>query len=151
VTATARSSDRFADHWVFRSRADLPNKTAVALVGHLDTVFPPGAFEGYRQDGTHAFGPGVLDMKGGLVVIAFAMRALAETGGLDAVVPLRVVVVSDDLTRSKEDRLVIECARDIRAEVVRLAIVARADLHPSIRASILIAERNREETARRPG
>jgi hypothetical protein len=62
-----------------------------------------------------------------------------------------VVVVSDDLTRSKEDRLVIECARDIRAEVVRLAIVARADLHPSIRASILIAERNREETARRPG
>lgn len=62
-----------------------------------------------------------------------------------------VVVVSDDLTRSKEDRLVIECARDIRAEVLRLAIVPRAELHPSIRASILVAERSREESARRPG
>ncbi|HSY22457.1 MAG TPA: M20/M25/M40 family metallo-hydrolase [Polyangiaceae bacterium] len=110
VISTARPSERFADHWVFRSRVELPNKTAVALVGHLDTVFPPGAFEGYRQDGTHAFGPGVLDMKGGLVVIAFAMRALAETGGLDAVVPLRVVVVSDEEVGSPEGSGVISAA-----------------------------------------
>ena len=55
-----------------------------------------------------------------------------------------VVVVSEDLARSKEDRLVIECARDIRAEVVPLSVVPRTELHASVRSSLLLAERNRE-------
>jgi glutamate carboxypeptidase len=102
-----RPSERFADHLVFRSRAQLPNKGAIALVGHLDTVFPPGIFEGYRRDGELARGPGVLDMKGGLVVVAFALKALAETGGLDAVVPVRLVIVSDEEVGSPEGQGVI--------------------------------------------
>jgi glutamate carboxypeptidase len=95
VEVNVRPSERFADHLVFRTRAQLPNKGAVALVGHLDTVFPPGSFEGFRRDGDLARGPGVLDMKGGLVVIAFALKALAATGRLDEVVPIRIVIVSD--------------------------------------------------------
>ncbi len=105
-----RPSERFADHLVFRSRPELPNRGAVALVGHLDTVFAPGTFEGYRADDTTARGPGVLDMKGGLVVMAFALRALAVTGGLDAVVPVRVVVVSDEEVGSPEGQGVIAAA-----------------------------------------
>src|ERR1700722_11955843 len=105
-----RPSERFADHLVFRSRAQLPNTGAVALVGHLDTVFPPGAFEGFRRDGELARGPGVLDMKGGLVVIAFALKALAATGGLDAVVPVRVVIVSDEEVGSPEGQGVLAAA-----------------------------------------
>jgi glutamate carboxypeptidase len=105
-----RPSDRFADHLVFRSRPALPNRGAVALVGHLDTVFAPGTFEGYRQDGAIARGPGVLDMKGGLVVIAFALKALAATGGLDAIVPVRVVVVGDEEVGSPEGQGVIAAA-----------------------------------------
>jgi glutamate carboxypeptidase len=103
-------SERFADHLVFRSRAQAANKDAVALVGHLDTVFPPGTFEGYRQSGVYACGPGVLDMKGGLVVIAFAIQALAATRGLDNVAPLRVVIVSDEEVGSPEGQSVIEAA-----------------------------------------
>jgi glutamate carboxypeptidase len=102
-----RPSERFADHLIFRSRAVLPNKGAVALIGHLDTVFPPGTFEGFRRDGDLARGPGVLDMKGGLVVIAYALKALAATGGLDAVVPVRLVIVSDEETGSPEGQGVI--------------------------------------------
>jgi glutamate carboxypeptidase len=102
-----RPSERFADHLVFRSRAQLPNGGAVALIGHLDTVFPPGSFEGFRRDDAVARGPGVLDMKGGLVVIAFALKALAATGGLDAVVPLRVVIVSDEEVGSPEGQGVL--------------------------------------------
>ncbi|HEY1692384.1 MAG TPA: M20 family metallopeptidase [Polyangiaceae bacterium] len=105
-----RPSERFADHLVFRSRAQQPNRGAVALVGHLDTVFPPGTFEGYRRDGDLARGPGVLDMKGGLVVIAYALKALAATGGLDAVVPVRIVVVSDEEVGSPEGQGVIAAA-----------------------------------------
>ena len=105
-----RPSERFADHLVFRSRASLPNRGAVALIGHLDTVFPPGTFEGYRRDGDLARGPGVLDMKGGLVVIAFALKALAATGGLEAVVPVRLVIVSDEEVGSPEGQGLIGAA-----------------------------------------
>jgi glutamate carboxypeptidase len=105
-----QTSSRYADHLVLRSRGQAPNKDAVALVGHLDTVFPPGTFEGYRQSGDHAYGPGVLDMKGGLVVVAFAIEALAATVGLDSVVPLRVVIVSDEEVGSPEGQGVIGAA-----------------------------------------
>jgi glutamate carboxypeptidase len=73
-------------------------------------VFPPGTFEGFRRDGALLRGPGVLDMKGGLVVIAYALKALAATGGLDAVVPIRVVVVSDEEVGSVEGAGVIGAA-----------------------------------------
>jgi glutamate carboxypeptidase len=110
VEATTRPSERFADHLVVRTRPELSNRGAVALVGHLDTVFPPGTFEGYRRDGALARGPGVLDMKGGLVVIAFALKALEATGGLAAVAPVRVVVVSDEEVGSPEGQGVITAA-----------------------------------------
>jgi glutamate carboxypeptidase len=110
VESTTRSSERFADHLVFRTRPDLPNRDAVALVGHLDTVFPPGSFEGYRRDGAVARGPGVLDMKGGLVVMAFALKALGATAGFGSVVPMRVVIVSDEEVGSPEGQGVIGAA-----------------------------------------
>lgn len=68
----------------------------VLLVGHADTVFPRGSFDTLRLSGERLEGPGVLDMKGGLVVVAWAVRALAQTVGLGAMPPLRIVVVSDE-------------------------------------------------------
>jgi hypothetical protein len=56
-----------------------------------------------------------------------------------------VVLLSPELTQAREDRLVIECAHDIRAEIVRIWTVPRVELQASIRESLLLAERNREE------
>ena len=82
----------FGDHLFFESRgAGAP----VFLVGHADTVFPPGEFEGFDADGALLRGPGVLDMKGGLVVGVFALEALAR-GGLLGRVPLRGLFVADE-------------------------------------------------------
>ena len=67
----------------------------ILLVGHHDTVFPPGHFEGWREDGGRAIGPGALDMKGGLSVIRAALAALEEVGAL-AALPIVVVSVSDE-------------------------------------------------------
>jgi glutamate carboxypeptidase len=108
VEASAVPSSRYADHRVFRTSGD-SRLAPIALVGHLDTVFPPGKFEGYRVDGALRRGPGVLDMKGGLVVVAFALRGLAEAypGGLAALPPLRIVVVSDEEVGSPEGAGVI--------------------------------------------
>jgi glutamate carboxypeptidase len=52
----------------------------IALVGHHDTVYPAGtvALRPFRRDGDRLIGPGVADMKGGLVVGAHTMRLLAD-------------------------------------------------------------------------
>lgn len=102
-------SARYADHLAFESRGDATRRP-IALVGHLDTVFPPGTFEGFRRDGDLARGPGVLDMKGGLVVVAYALRAIAETVGLDAIAPLRLAIVADEEVGSPEGQRVIRDA-----------------------------------------
>src|ERR1051325_653350 len=64
----------------------------IVLVGHLDPVFeadsPFQRFE--RIDDKTARGPGIIDMKGGDVIIVFALKALRAAGVLDR---LNVVVV----------------------------------------------------------
>src|SRR5690242_12752397 len=64
------------------------------LIGHLDTVFeqtsPFQKFE--RLDDSTARGPGVIDMKGGDVIIIGALRALKDAGMLAR---MNVTVVYD--------------------------------------------------------
>jgi glutamate carboxypeptidase len=59
----------------------------IMLLGHLDTVWPIGTLEArpVRIEGERLFGPGAFDMKAGLVVIVYALRALAARGPLPAV------------------------------------------------------------------
>ena len=70
-------------------KAGLPK---VVLVGHLDTVFEPDSpFQRFQHlDDSTATGPGVIDMKGGDVILLLALRALHDTGELDR---LQVCVV----------------------------------------------------------
>lgn len=67
------------------------------LIGHLDTVFEPtSSFQSFEfgPDST-ATGPGVVDMKGGDVVIVHALKALRETGLLDGMT-ITVVMTGDE-------------------------------------------------------
>jgi len=95
----------------------------VVLLGHHDTVFPRGtaAARPLRRDGDVVHGPGVADMKGGLLVGLAALEALARGGRSFASVEL--VSVPDEETRTKPfaviDRvrgadavLVLECGRE---------------------------------------
>src|SRR5439155_24818396 len=58
----------------------------ILLIGHMDTVFGEGtaAQRPFTSDGTRAFGPGVSDMKDGLLAGFLALEALQAAGGLDA-------------------------------------------------------------------
>lgn len=51
------------------------------LLGHMDTVFPRGtaAERPFRRDEKRAYGPGVNDMKGGLLFALYAARAITES------------------------------------------------------------------------
>jgi glutamate carboxypeptidase len=54
----------------------------VMLVGHMDTVFPAGtaAERPFRVEGSKALGPGVSDMKGGLLEGLYAVICLQDVG-----------------------------------------------------------------------
>ncbi|HEY8570985.1 M20/M25/M40 family metallo-hydrolase [Phenylobacterium sp.] len=66
------------------------------LVGHLDTVFEPDSpFQGWTVRGDIAEGPGSSDMKGGLVIMVSALRAMQQAGTLkDA--DITVVLTGDE-------------------------------------------------------
>lgn len=54
----------------------------VAFLGHMDTVFPGGTITKWPFSirDNKAYGPGVLDMKGGIVVLLYAIKALQAAG-----------------------------------------------------------------------
>lgn len=60
-------------------------KYDLMLLGHMDTVFPTGEVEKrpFSMTEDRAYGPGVCDMKGGLLVVLHALENLKQKGILD--------------------------------------------------------------------
>jgi glutamate carboxypeptidase len=88
----------------------------VLLLGHMDTVFPAGtaARRPFRIEGELAHGPGVADMKAGLVMNAFVARAFAEIA--PKAPPIRVLFTGDEEIASPASRpFTLEHARGARA------------------------------------
>lgn len=83
------------------------NERPVLLMGHRDTVFPKGeaSRRPFRIDGNKAYGPGVADMKAGLVLNAFVMAALKKFG---SPVPVVGLITSDEEIASPSSRPIIE-------------------------------------------
>jgi glutamate carboxypeptidase len=80
------------------------SSTRVLLVGHLDTVWPVGTLARWPfevQDG-RATGPGVFDMKAGVVQLLFALSALDSLDGVT------VLLTTDEETGSPTARPLIE-------------------------------------------
>ncbi|TPQ52270.1 peptidase M20, partial [Prosthecomicrobium hirschii] len=100
-------------------KAEIPGRSGgapVLVMGHRDTVFPKGtvARRPFSRDGDLGFGPGVADMKGGLVVDLFVLRALKAAGGTDF--PLIGLFTADEEIGSPSGRPMIEAvARGARA------------------------------------
>ena len=122
-------SGTFADHRVYRTAATGPGDVTLAVVGHVDTVFPRsmGFLTMTRDDGPAGpesgdviRGPGVLDMKSGLSSMLFALRALRVAApALYERLRLRVVCVSDEEVGSPSSAaLYRELAPKLRAALV---------------------------------
>jgi glutamate carboxypeptidase len=134
----------------------------VVLLGHHDTVFPAGSAErlGFAVRDGRALGPGVADMKGGLLLGLAAMEALAS--GKRRFAAVDFVSVPDEETRptgapdvlehlrGADACLVLECARrngDLvvaRKAQATFSVVARgrsahAGTHPELGRSAMLA------------
>lgn len=85
------------------------DKKQLLVVGHLDTVWPPGtlAARPFRIEDDRAFGPGIFDMKAGVMLATFAMRAIKELGRTTER-PVTLMMTCDEETGSVFSRPVID-------------------------------------------
>ena len=92
VRAIQNSGDMLIGEWNPGS-----SKAPLLLIGHMDTVFAKGtlAKNPFRIDENgQAHGPGILDMKAGLVIAVYVLKALHEYGYDKR--PIRVVFAGDE-------------------------------------------------------
>jgi glutamate carboxypeptidase len=80
----------------------------ILLMGHRDTVFPKGepTRRPFKIEGDRAYGPGVADMKSGLVMNCFILAAIKKFGGAPA--PVTALFTGDEEIGSPFSRPVIE-------------------------------------------
>ncbi len=80
------------------------NEPNILLLGHNDTVFPQGYFEGFREDEEYVYGAGVCDMKGGNIVALQALRNLYAKN--KTITNIDFMLVSDEETGSDDSSLI---------------------------------------------
>ena len=93
-----------------RASVDAPgsNQRPILLMGHRDTVFPAGeaARRPFRIEDGRAYGPGVADMKAGVVMNVFVLAAFHALGCAPG--PLAALITSDEEIASPSSRPLIE-------------------------------------------
>ncbi|SFV66452.1 Acetylornithine deacetylase/Succinyl-diaminopimelate desuccinylase and related deacylases [hydrothermal vent metagenome] len=95
------SRESIGNHRYYTS-VHFPNKPKLLLLGHIDTVFPPGKFEYFTQDDSWVYGPGVCDMKGGNIVLLEALREIKKSGL--KIANIDILFVSDEETGSDDSK-----------------------------------------------
>jgi putative ABC transport system substrate-binding protein len=69
---------------ILRMRCDpTRSERGILVLSHMDTVHPIGTLAGklaYRREGDRVYGPGIYDMKGGLMLAVAAFRRIAQAG-----------------------------------------------------------------------
>jgi glutamate carboxypeptidase len=116
IEAEHRADPDDGDALLARLTGAQPTAAPVLLMGHRDTVFPTGtvAQRPWRVDGDRAYGPGVSDMKSGLVLQCFVLMALRRLPPLPF--PVLGLFTADEEIGSQHGRIAIEThARGARA------------------------------------
>lgn len=78
---------------------DVENESPIVLSGHMDTVFQPGILKEHAYkviDGHFAKGAGIADMKGGLVIALYTLKALIHIGYRKH--PIKMLFIGDEET-----------------------------------------------------
>lgn len=103
----------YGNNLVATHKGSAPNGPRILLIGHMDTVFPAGdaarrPFTLSEYEGRHiATGPGILDMKSGLLMGMYALYLLIQAGEANYA-SVTYVCNSDEEVGSPSSRPLIE-------------------------------------------
>jgi glutamate carboxypeptidase len=122
-----------------------PHEPGILVMGHLDTVHPAGVDLKFRREGNRAWGPGILDMKGGNYLALEAIRQI-QKAGIHTKLPVTVLFTSDEEVGSPSTRDLIE-AEAARHKYVLIPEPARPD-GGVVTGRYAIARFNMESTGR---
>ena len=124
-------ADKFGNHLIARFAGRSSGR--VLLLGHSDTVWPAGetAKRPFKIDAGRASGPGVFDMKAGILLMWMVIDALKKEGGLPK--SLAVLLVSDEEVGSNSSRALTE-SESSRCQAVLV-------LEPSLPGGVLKTSR----------
>ena len=116
--ASFERAGHFVARWRGGGSGDRPH---FLLIGHLDTVFEPDSpFQSFERLGeSEARGPGTTDMKGGNVIMLYALRSLESVGALDDM-NVTVIMTGDEESSGRP----LEAARAALIEAAQAADVA---------------------------
>ncbi|MBU1696884.1 MAG: M20 family metallopeptidase [Proteobacteria bacterium] len=107
-TCEQKKDSDFGNHIIARSPGFDSGKKQVLITGHMDTVFPHDTgFNFFKQDHKNCYGPGVADMKGGLVVGIFALKSLVRANFMHRL-PVTFIFNSDEEMGSPSSRSLIQ-------------------------------------------
>jgi glutamate carboxypeptidase len=140
-----RAGDLVAEHACVAGTGKCGRR--ILLIGHMDTVFEPtSSFQRYSivpaTEGRIATGPGVNDMKGGLVVMLSALKAMKAAGVLDKA-EIRIVLSGDEERRgdptsiSRKDMIDAAKHSDLALEFENSSIIDGKDMVRISRRSAL--------------
>jgi glutamate carboxypeptidase len=104
------SSGETGDHLILRfnpGRQDENKKKPILLLCHMDTVFPLDTLASmpYREADGKIYGPGILDMKAGIVI---SLGAIEDAGIAGLIRPVTLLCTSDEEIGSPTSRDLIE-------------------------------------------
>ena len=94
-------NNELGNHYLYTSE-NKKGAPKILLLGHNDTVFPPNTFEGFNEDETWVYGPGVCDMKGGNIVALQALRNIYKKNKV--IYNVDFLLVSDEETGSENSK-----------------------------------------------
>lgn len=118
--------ERTGGHLLARPPGPTPGRRPTQLVlGHMDTVWPLGTLREMpaHVDGEAIRGPGVFDMKAGLALGIFALRALRDLGHEPAVEPVFLYTSDEELGSPESEPYILELAKEAsRAFVLEPAL-----------------------------
>ena len=118
LTVTLHDSPGFGNNLVARVRGS--GRARMLLVGHVDTVYSAGAVEQqpFRINEGLAYGPGVIDMKSGVLQTVYAVRALLEAGFSEFQELVIVFNNDEEVGSGGSAPLIRDLARQVNAALV---------------------------------
>ena len=111
VHAQTKTGNQVEARWEeshHQSHSSGQKNKGILVLAHMDTVFPLGTLEKmpFHETDDKVFGPGVADMKGGIVVALTAIAAAFKNGSLAS--PVTALFTPDEEIKSETSRGLIE-------------------------------------------